>query len=117
MLPPGPTSFQPTASLILLLMKLSTLRRGRQITRSSRLVWSRPPPLICDAGDSLPCLHTSLERDVGPGSVRIVTEGGVGWGLGGYWPVGMVLPPRSHWEARGWGLVLMLCGSLHTPGP
>ena len=38
-----------------------------------------------DAGDSLLCLHTSLERDAGPGSVRIVTVGGVGWGLGGYW--------------------------------
>ena len=76
-------------------------------------MWSRPPPLIRVADDSLRCLHTSLERDVGPGSVRTVTEGGVGWGLGGYWqwvaPVGMALTPRSHWEARGWGLVLMLC--------
>lgn len=84
-LPPGPTSSQPTAPLILSLMKLLVLRRGRQITGSSRPVWSRPPPLIRVAGDSLPCLHASLERDVGPGCVRIVPEGGVGWGLGGYW--------------------------------
>ena len=59
-------------------------------------------------GDSLPCLHASLERDVGPGCVRIVTEGGVGWGL--WVMVGMALTPKSHWEAGGWGLVLLtLC--------